>query len=385
MWDAPAYPLQFLTEDAFPHEHVWITEIITPATCSTAGLERTWCECGEATESEIAPTGEHIWNIEVITPATCGNAGWGLYSCEGCAMTMEAEIAPTGEHSWITETTVSPTCGNAGFVKTRCNECGLITEVTILPTGDHNFVNDVCSVCGRVANCETEHSYEVDLLNNPQRFNATWGICTICGYVDDYHEHSIKDGKCVYCEYVFETFEVPSFFDNDYDGMGDVFYFSAALPEEFTGEDVIWIDAVNNAFPDGNHMEYDEIRVGSGTLPYPHVYCYDRSNNALVYTINVEKTGIYNVAVHYRIKDQKTRGAKFVVNEGTENEQVINHTFAWPTADEVYELRNNDFLIGAYMTGLSFYLQEGTNTITIRVADGIEKPQHFRGLYLVKG
>ena len=131
-------------------------------------------------------------------------------------------------------------------------------------------------------------------------------------------------------------------------------------------------------------MEYDEIRAGSGSLPYPHVYCSDKVvTDSIAFTITVEKAGLYNVAAHYRIKDQKVRGAKFIANEGTEYEYAVNHTYGWATADDAYEVRNNDFLIGSYMTGLVLPLQAGENTITIRVADGVEKSQHFRDLYLV--
>ncbi|MBQ7391549.1 MAG: hypothetical protein IJV73_02585, partial [Clostridia bacterium] len=119
---------------------------------------------------------------------------------------------------------------------------------------------------------------------------------------------------------------------------------------------------------------------GENALPYPHVYNADQNtSNAITLTFTVEKAGLYNVAVHYRIKDQKVRGAKFVVN-GAEG---INHTYGWATADDAYEVRNNDFLIGAYMTGFTFELGEGENTITILVADGVAKSQHFRDLYLV--
>ena len=131
-------------------------------------------------------------------------------------------------------------------------------------------------------------------------------------------------------------------------------------------------------------MTYDEIGVGSGTLPYPHVYCSDQVvTDSIAFTITVDKAGLYDVAAHYRIKDQKVRGAKFIANEGTEFEYAVNHTYGWTTADEAYAVRNNDFLIGSYMTGLVLPLQEGENTITIRVADGIQKSQHFRDLYLV--
>ena len=213
------------------------------------------------------------------------------------------------------------------------------------------------------------------------RFEKKWGICLECGFVDDNHEHAIKDGKCVYCDYEFKAIEVPSTFDNDEDGAVEVFYFSAALPERFTEAGVIWLDAFNGST--GDHMTYDEVGVGSGTLPYPHVYCSDQVvTDSIAFTITVEKAGTYELAAHYRIKDQKVRGAKFIINEGTENEQAINHTYGWATTDDAFAVRNNDFLIGAYMTGLRFELQEGENTITIRVADGIAKSQHFRDLYI---
>ncbi|MBQ7391127.1 MAG: hypothetical protein IJV73_00425, partial [Clostridia bacterium] len=221
---------------------------------------------------------------------------------------------------------------------------------------------------------------ECDEHDYGNRFDKKWGICLKCGYVDDNHEHAIKDGKCIYCDYEFEQFGVTSTFDNDCDGMNDIFYFSAALPEEFTGEDVIWLDAFNGST--GTHIEYDQVREGkvNPALPYPHVYNQEtNTSHSIDFTFYVEKAGLYDVAVHYRIKDQKVRGAKFVVN-GT---QVINHTYGWVTNDDVFEVRNNDFLMGSYMTGLTFELQEGENTISILVVDGVEKSQHFRDLYLV--
>ena len=238
---------------------------------------------------------------------------------------------------------------------------------------------------GETPECE-EHSYEVDLLNNPARFNNTWGICTICGYIDDNHEHSIKDGKCIYCDYEFETFEVPSVFDNDGDGNNDVYYFSHALPERFMSEDVIWIEAFKDA-QNTKHQRYDEYQLmisgGHNSGPYPHVYCFDESDDEIVYTITVGKAGIYELAAHVRIRDNKTRGAKYIINEGTANEQIFRTTFGWATTDEIYEVRNNAFLLGSYMTGMFVELQAGVNTITIRVAEGVKKDQHFRDLYLV--
>ena len=132
-------------------------------------------------------------------------------------------------------------------------------------------------------------------------------------------------------------------------------------------------------------MEYDEIRAGTATrMPYAHLYCADGvATDSIMFTFTVEEAGIYEVAVHIRLKDQKERGATFIINEGTANEQVIPATYGWATADEALMVRDSDWLQSAYYTGLSFELQEGVNTISIKIAEGVAKIQHFRDLYLI--
>ncbi len=230
--------------------------------------------------------------------------------------------------------------------------------------------------------CE-EHSYQVEPSTNPARFEKTWGVCTVCGYVDDNHTHKIEAGKCVYCDYEFSTSDVVSKFDADGDGAADVYKFSAALPEKFN--DAIRLDAYKDAIP-GGYIDYDEMRTVNDLtkMPYAHSYCSDGDASAhITFTLTVEKAGIYDVAVHIRLKDQKERGATFVINEGTANEQKIPATYGWTTADEATMVRDSDYLQSAYYTGLSFNLQAGENTIAIKVADGVAKSQHFRDLYLV--
>ena len=162
----------------------------------------------------------------------------------------------------------------------------------------------------------------------------------------------------------------------------DVYLFSAALPEKFN--DAIRLDAFETT---GDHSEYDEVRAGTyaNPMPYRHAYCGDAvATDSLVFTVTVDQAGVYEVAVHIRLKDQKERGATFVINEGTEYEQSIKATYGWATADEAILVRDNDFLQSAYYTGLKFNLQAGENTITIKVADNAsKKSQHFRDLYLV--
>ena len=229
--------------------------------------------------------------------------------------------------------------------------------------------------------CET-HSYEVSASTNPARFEKTWGVCTVCGYIADEHTHKIENGVCVYCDYEFTTSDVTSKFDADGDGANDVLKFSAALPEKFN--DAIRLDAYKDST--GKFIDYDEMRTTDdlSKMPYAHVYCSDgAADNHITFKVTVEKAGIYEVAVHIRLKDQKERGATFVINEGTANEQKIPVTYGWATADEAVMNRDNDYLMSAYYTGVSFALQAGENTISIKVAEGVAKSQHFRDLYLV--
>ena len=365
------------------HTHVWSAWItIKEPQCKEAGLTQRYCTICSYTESQPTNALGHTVVIDKAVAPTCTSTGLteGKH-CSVCYKVFVAQqIVPANGHTEVIDEAVEPTCTTNGLTEGKhCSTCGkiLVRQQTISAL-KHTTVDGVCSRCGYVAS-----SCDINGHDYGNRFDKKWGICVVCGYVHDNHEHSIVNGKCEYCDYEFEAIAVPSTFDNDGDGQNDVFYFSPALPEEFTSEDVIWIDAFNDAAP-GGHIEYDEIRADSGSLPYPHVYCYDKdTTSTIIFTVDVEKAGLYNVAVHYRIKDYKTRGAKFVVNEGTEFEYAINHTYGWATTDDAYAVRNNDFLIGSYMTGLVLPLQEGENTITIRVADGVAKGQHFRDLYLV--
>ena len=361
-----------------PLGHSFTEWIVTSApTCTEHGEQYAVCSVCSATEYEkISPNGHTVEEWTVTVEPTC--TGWGEQqgTCLVCNQVAVMAIEPT-YHTMDQLEYYAPTCTEYGSHKATCSVCGAVDNAygEIYPPLGHDFVDGFCTRCGQISSCESEHTYA-------DRFEKKWGICLVCGYVDDNHEHAIKDGTCVYCDYVIEEVEHLSVFDNDGDGNSDIYYFAAALPERFTTEDAIHIDAFRDA--SGNHMEYDEIRAGSGILPYPHAYCYDGSNDEMIYTITVAEAGTYEMAVHIRLKDQKTRGAMYTINKDTENEYSFCTTYGWTTADEAYGVRNNDFLIGAYMTGIMVELQAGENTIHITCAPGIAKVQHFRDLYLVK-
>jgi hypothetical protein len=245
----------------------WI--VIKTVTCIANGEQMRICSYCAKAETDVVPAiGQHAFSEWiVIVEASCSKDGQQVRVCPYCTTSETAIIPATGEHlgEWITLKAAS--CTEEGEEIRVCTYCN-ISESREIPMLSHNYVNDICTECGDGI-CKDGHSYEVALINNPARFNKTWGICTVCGYIDDNHEHAIQNGKCVYCDYELEFIEFPSTFDNDNDGNLDVFYFSHALPEKFTGDDVIWVDAFNDALKNDNHTEYDEIRAGSGTMPYP--------------------------------------------------------------------------------------------------------------------
>ena len=88
------------------------------------------------------------------------------------------------------------------------------------------------------------------------------------------------------------------------------------------------------------------------------------------------------MAVHIRLKDSKTRGAKFFVNEGQEGEYSFETSYGWANDTEAFATRNNDKLIGSYMYGIKVTLKAGENTIKITEAS-CDKTQHFRSFYFI--
>ena len=229
--------------------------------------------------------------------------------------------------------------------------------------------------------CETHSYYLQNWVGVAQK---AWGICTVCGYIDENHEHIIKDGKCQYCDFVLTTTEVSSVFDNDGDGQNEVYLFAPALPEKFAADGVIHVDAVEDNLSDNiPRREYSEYTSILYRVPYDHVYLEKGQDQYLLYTITVEEAGVYEMAIHLRLKDCMTRGVTYIINEGTENEYSFKTSYSWETYDDGWAVRNNDKLIGTYMFGIYVELQAGENTIKITETE-LARTQHFRDFYFVK-
>ena len=227
--------------------------------------------------------------------------------------------------------------------------------------------------------CETHSYYLQNWVGVAQK---AWGICTVCGEIHENHEHIIKDGKCQYCDFVLTTTEVSSVFDNDGDGQNEVYLFAPALPEKFTADGVIHVDAVEDNLSE-NSPEPPTDQAVLSKVPYLHAYLEKGQNQYLLYTITVEEAGVYEMAIHLRLRDCMTRGATYIINEGTENEYSFKTSYGWETIYDAIAVRNNDKLIGTYMFGIYVELQAGENTIKITETE-LYKTQHFRDFYFVK-
>ena len=337
------------------HWHImgdWV--VVKEATCVEDGVKELRCTgCDHVVTSLISAVGEHTmgnWNVTV--QSTCTDGGLKERECQKCGY-IETKELDNLSHIWSVVVTVNPTsCSEDGYQESVCSRCG-----------EHKFVF-----------WEGDHAYTL----------TQWGICTVCGEIHENHEHIIKDGKCQYCDFVLTTTEVSSVFDNDGDGQNEVYLFAAALPEKFTADGVIHVDAVEDNLSDNiPRREYSEYTSILYRVPYDHVYLEKGQNQYLLYTITVEEAGVYEMAIHLRLKDCMTRGATYIINEGTENEYSFKTSYGWETYDDGWAVRNNDKLIGTYMFGIYVELQAGENTIKITETE-LARTQHFRDFYFVK-
>lgn len=114
-------------------------EIVTPATCTTAGQKRRSCPCG-ASETEEIPALGHDLNHTVLVAPTCTQPGKGYEWCERCNYSNTiyySSIAHTAEA--IEGRPASCTeSGSTGGKK--CAVCGTILEApeTIFPLGHYS-------------------------------------------------------------------------------------------------------------------------------------------------------------------------------------------------------------------------------------------------------
>ncbi len=155
--------------DALGHD---FESVVTAPTCTEQGYTTYTCECGESYNRDYVSALDHLYTSEITTPATHMATGVMTYTC-GCGDTYTETIAKITEHTYVAVVTV-PTCEDKGYTTYTC-ECGYtyiadyvdalghtpasaVEENYIAPNCTENGGKDVvvyCSVCNEEISRET--------------------------------------------------------------------------------------------------------------------------------------------------------------------------------------------------------------------------------------
>lgn len=248
----------------------------------------------------------------------------------------------------------APTCTEKGRKVATCS-CGK-TEYVDVPALGHDYVDGTCKNCN-------------DVLVHVHAFTANKCSCGISGF-------SVTDSTFG----LDLTVAKDSRFDGNKDGANDKFNFASTLAEKFSATGAISI-------PSANYDKIDSKNPSSNVTSYPglpHYYITEFTDQTLVYKITVEEAGVYDMAIHMRLKDLKERGNKFTVNPDTAGEYSFETSFKPASDDEIALMKlATDGKDSTYMYGMQIYLNEGENILLIQ-ATTTEKCQHFRNFYFVK-
>ena len=190
------------------------------------------------------------------------------------------------------------------------------------------------------------------------------------------HEHIMINGQCV-CGYAI-VLENESLFDNDKDGDMDIFYFSSVLPERFTAKNALHFGADEY---DSGLSSWVGISYEGGDTYY---FCRNDRKSYIVYEVEVAQAGVYEMAICQRMKDTEVHGAKFTVNEDSDEKYIYATSYQFANEQDMTEVCENTSTMSSYMFGIELELAAGVNYIKIELAPGIESGQYFRDFYLVK-
>ena len=135
------------------HEHNFVLETETPATCTEDGARVSRCACGES-KTEILPALGHAYSSTwtVDREPTCHEPGQKSRHCQRCEAVTDLLTIKKTNHTF-TITTVEPTCTTPGYRHLVCTICGDEMTDSIVPALGHD--PDLW-VIEREAGCETE-------------------------------------------------------------------------------------------------------------------------------------------------------------------------------------------------------------------------------------
>jgi|GEM_PF-5896577 len=135
----PALKITVAEEPEAPHEHSYTEEIITAATCATAGEKLFTCECGESYTETIAPTGEHNYVNGYCSVCGAENANAKFVAKIGDKKyeTLAAAVAAGGEIVLIDNIYLTETVNVAEGNEVTLDLNG--KEITVLKNGERSL------------------------------------------------------------------------------------------------------------------------------------------------------------------------------------------------------------------------------------------------------
>jgi uncharacterized protein YegP (UPF0339 family) len=328
----------------------------TPAETTPAATTPEETTPEETTPEETVEAHEHVWGEwTTLKEATCGVEGMKQRSCTTCPEVEYFSVVPTQNHLYNNE------------CDTDCNACGATREVF-----NHQYGGDcdaTCNVigCGFVREAG-EHQYD----------NACDTTCNVCLTVR-VGGHNFVDGACTECGVALGVFENTSVYDNDGDGKNDVYLFTPIIPEKFTGEDAVHVWA-------GDHIpELSGFYVGVDSFsPILSWFCTSGYDDYFTCKVTVPEAGVYEMAIHTRLKDTRARGAKITINKDTANEYAFELSYQFATEEELSAAMENNYTRTSYMFGIQIELQAGDNYIRIDEPTQDLRAFYFRDFYFVK-
>ena len=155
---------------------------------------------------------------------------------------------------------------------------------------------------------------------------------------------------------------------------GDKMTFSLTMPEKFKAANVVTFIAT----------DWDkDASVDVGDAQYPadsgvhHTYTQSGNKDSkIVYKFTVPAAGKYEFCFDMRIKDAQKRWNNIAVNGGTPI--LVDMT----PGDQLEAIRNADTQ-GVYMTGFTFELKAGENTLEISNPSAGTPTLHWRNFYVL--
>ena len=216
------------TNGILRHTHSWGEwTLVSEATCTKAGEERRYCQCGDYESRSLRILDHTIVTAEGYAP---GCTSFGLSDTKHCAtcdfvLVDHETLNPTG-HSEVTDKGYGATCSQTGLTEgSHCSGCGtVIVSQQIIPPTAHNEAilpasaptctenglteGRYCIDCGTVTVKQEEvksvgHSLQLSYSEptwDTQGMNVT--SCLLCSYSEyEYTESAYRDTLYGYSQF----------------------------------------------------------------------------------------------------------------------------------------------------------------------------------------